>query len=345
MNRPTNLRFFSALAGLLLFAGLFSASAQKRKTPPPPIPESLPAVVVVSVKHGDNIPAAIERKVDAAFALALFASEKFRAIPFAVRDSALTELRTRHADVTAAQLAGHLGAAQAAFVTVNRLNNILRVAVSCRRGQNFGELTEGVGYAVLKYRKGSQDSILYDPPLLQAVQRAFAAAQGDSMMYRRADADMRVFPAKLLVPTHLEFVEKFRTASPMFEAEKKAVVAYDAVQTIFTAAKDHPLYVPLDVDTRDSVYALANLFEVENANPPNVLELKVLYQLEVRHCILSALTQETVSDLTLTMKLCEITPDGNLRLLRNEKTALGGDKIADLQKALKHLTRKILRER
>ncbi len=318
------------------------SSAQTKQIPPT---ESLPAVAIVNVRLGANIPEAVIRKTDAAFALALFASDKYRLIPFAERDSALASMRRENPDVTAAQLAQRLGAAQAAFVTVNRLQNILRVSVSCRYGQNFADLREGIGYAVLKYRRGGEDSILYDPALLIAAQRAFAASQGDSMMYKKADRDMRVFPAKLLVPTHLEFKQKVGTASTLFDPQKKPVTAYDAMQTIFLAAKDHPLYVPLDVDTRDSVYALANLYDVENANPPNVVELRALYQLEIRHCLMSELTQETKDALSLGMKLCEITADGNLRLLREEKLAVDGDRVKDLQRALTKITRKILRER
>lgn len=334
-------RFGLPLAVCLLIAAAQSF-AQTKQIPPV---DSLSAVVIVNVKLGANVSDAVIRKTDAAFALALFASDKYRLIPFADRDSVLAEMRKENPEVTAAQLAQRLGASQAAFVTVNRLQNILRVSVSCRYGQNYSELREGIGYALLKYRRGGEDSILYDPALLIAAQRAFAASQGDSMLYRKAEREMRVFPAKLLVPTHLEFVKKVETTSTLFDPQKKPVTAYDAMQTIFLAAKDHPLYVPLDVDSRDSVYALANLFDVENANPPNVIELKTLYQLEIRHCLMSKLTQETKDDLTLEMKLCEITPDGNLRLLRGEKTALAGDKIVDLQRALTKTTRKILRER
>lgn len=305
----------------------------------------LPAIVVVNVKNSETVPAAISGKVDAAFALALFASDKFRSIPFAVRDSVLNVMRKENPDVTAAALATRLGAEQVAFVTVNRLQNILRVAVSCRYGSDFGQLREGIGYAVLKYRKGAEDSILYDPSLLLAIQRAFALSQADTLMYAKAERDMRAIPAKLLAPTHLEFVEKVGTSSTLFEPKQKPIVAYDAIQTIFVAAKDHPLYVPLDIDTRDSIYALANLYEVENANPPNTLELRVLFQVEIRTCLMAKLTQENESDVSLEMKLCEITSDGNLRLLRQEKTLLTGDKLADLRKGIQRLTKKILRER
>lgn len=323
-------------------------SAQKRKSAgqaQSAQSRPLPAVVVVSVKNSETVPATISGKVDAAFALAMFASEKFRSIPFAVRDSVLGVMRQETSDVTAGALAQRLGAEQVAFVTVNRLQNILRVAVSCRYGKDFEQLREGIGYAVLKYRKGSEDSILYDPSLLLAIQRAFALSQADTLMYAKVERDMRAIPAKLLAPTHLEFVEKVGTTSTLFEPKQKPIVAYDAMQTMFIAAKDHPLYVPLDVDTRDSIYALANLYEVENENPPNVLELRVLFQVEIRTCLMAKLTQENETDLSLEMKLCEILSDGNLRLLRQEKSMLSGDKLADLRKGIQRLTKKILRER
>ncbi len=335
-------RFHSVFIIIAFAISINCSLAQKSSSV---LKNELPAIVVVNIQRGDNVAESIVQKVDPAFALAMFASNKYRSISFAERDSVLTLLQKENHDVTASLLASHLGAQQIAFITINRLQNILRVSLACRYGPNYAELREGIGYALLKYRKGSEDSILYDPSLLIAIQRAFAAAQGDSMMYRKAEMDLRVYPAQLLAPTHLEIKQKVETTSLLFNPMQKPVVAYDAMQTIFLAAKDHPLYVPLDVDTRDSVYALANLYDVENANPPNVLELKVLYQLDIRQCIMSELTLETRDDIVLKMKFCEIMPDGNLRLLREEKTMLAGDKVSDLQKALAKTTRKLLRER
>ncbi len=299
-------------------------------------------VVIAAVQTGLNVPTSLEYKIDAAFGLACFASGKYTAISYAARDSAARSLEAQHKEPTALAVAKELRADRILFVQISRIANILRVQVASAKGENFVQTTRSEGYSLLKYHR-DDSTIIYDPSLLEALQRAFAGAEGDSMMYAKADSDMRVFPAPPLAIVGIEFRDSLKTRSKIFDVQQQPVTGYDAVLTIFQIAKESNKFTVFDMDTRDTIYATSHLEYVENNKPPSVAELKILRDYGITHCI-TGMVLRNEQNTVLTLQLCAISPTGKLTKVRAEKGVITDeDSIAEFRQVITRLTKKILK--
>ncbi len=331
----------------LLFVTAFSFSSASQKAKKKAAEEkktsktALLRVLVASVQTGPNVPASLDRKVDAAMGLACFASNHYAAISFAARDSVVQKLQSEGKEPSALAVATELKADRIVFVQINRIANMLRVELASSKGEKFAETGKGEGYSLLKYH--TDTSIVYDPSLLEALQRAFAAAEKDSLMYLVAEKDMRVFPAPPLAVVGIEFRDSLKIISKIFDLKSQPVNGYDAVLTIFQTAKESSKYAVFDMDTRDSIYALENLVYVENNKAPSVVELKVLYKYGIQYCITGSISR-TEESTVLTLQLCAITPDFTLKKIRAERAIISDeDSIAELRQSLTRLTKKLLK--
>jgi len=298
--------------------------------------------VIAAVQLSSNIPAAIEYKLDAAFGLACFASGKYTAISFAARDSAARMVESQGKEPTALTVARELKADRLLLVQVSRIENILRVQVASAKGENFAQVTRSEGYSLLRFHQ-NDSTILYDPSLLEALQRAFSAAEGDSMMFANADKDMRVFPAPPLAIIGIEFIDSVKTLSKIFDIKQQPVNGYDAALTIFQTAKSSNTFTAFDIDTRDTIYAIEQLEYVENNKPASVVELKILYKYGITHCIVGSLIRSEKGTI-LTLQLCNLSSNGTLTKIRSQRGIItDDDSIAELRLMLTRLTKKILK--
>lgn len=331
------------LSGSLVFAQNKTNSKQLKQKEVKTAKSVAPLrVVIAAVQTGVNVPATLEYKLDAAFGLACFASGKYTAISYAARDSAARSLEAQHKEPTALTVARELRADRIIFVQISRIANILRVQVASAKGENFAQTTRSEGYSLLKYHR-DDSTIIYDPSLLEALQRAFAGAEGDSMMYAKAESDMRVFPAPPLAIVGIEFRDSLKTRSKIFDVQQQSVTGYDAVLTIFQTAKASNKFTVFDMDTRDTIYATSHLEYVENNKPPSVAELKILRDYGITHCI-TGMVLRNEQNTVLTLQLCSISPTGKLTKVRAEKGVITDeDSIAEFRQVITRLTRKILK--
>lgn len=338
------------LVVVLLIACSSFAFAQRTKSHPPKsktvskqVQTSAPLrAVIAAVQLSANVPASLEYKVDAAFGLACFASGKYTAVSFAARDSAARMVESQGKEPTALTVAHELKADRLLFVQVSRIENILRVQVASAKGDNFAQTTRSEGYSLLRFHQ-NDTTILYDPSLLEALQRAFAAAEGDSMMFAKAEKDMQVFPAPPLAIIGIEFIDSVKTLSKIFDAKQQPVNGYDAVLTIFQTAKTSNKFTAFDMDTRDTIYAIEQLEYVENNKPASLVELKILYKYGITHCIVGSLIRSEKGTI-LTLQLCELSPNGKLTKIRSQRGIISDDdNIGELRQMLTQLTRKILK--
>ncbi|MBI3259184.1 MAG: hypothetical protein HYZ54_06900 [Ignavibacteriae bacterium] len=298
--------------------------------------------VIAAIQLGNNVPASLENKLDAAFGLACFASSKYTAVSFAARDSAARTLQSKQQEPTALSVAKELKADRLLFVQVSRIVNILRVQVASAKGENFDKITRSEGYSLLRFHQ-NDSTIMYDPSLLEALQRAFAAAEGDSMMYANAESDTRVFPAPPLAIVGIEFRDSLKTRSKIFDIQQQPVTGYDAVLTIFQEAKESNKFTVFDMDTRDTIYSASHLEYVENNKAPSVVELKILHDYGITYCI-TGMILRTEQNTILTLQLCSISPSGKLTKVRAEKAPVNDeDSIGELRKVLTRLTKKLLK--
>lgn len=301
---------------------------------------TVPAMLA-SIQLGPELVNVTPSKVDAAFELAANVSEYYRLIPSTRRDSLISVLKSQSKQPTAVSAANLLKPERLFFARVNAFKNLLRVELISRRPPEYSTETRGVGYAILRYRvQDSAGTILYDPTILEAMQRAMMAVEGKGDMFLKADGKLNVQPAETIVVGGIDFQDNgIRQKWELFE--DKVVNSYDAVETIFKLLKDNPRFVAIDTDTRDSMLAMSNLFMVENYNPPTKQEIEALDRFEVRKYVTGVLKRMSPSDAELTLTLCAIE-NGNLTIIKTEKAALKEDNILKLREAIEVATRKLI---
>ncbi len=278
-------------------------------------------------------------KVEGALNAAALLSRKYLLIPLSVRDSVSDLIRNSGGEPNVLNVAKRLQADKILFVKVARFGNTMRMGITAVDVDIVEAKTSGEGWAFLRYRK-SEEEPLYDPSLLVAAQRALASSFRDSNMYSERKGKFRVFPAAPLVVGGIEY--KNDTTARLWEIfDSKVVTSYDAVETIFEAARESDKYVPYDIATRDSVYALFNLRVVENYSPPSAFELQTLNKFDVEYYITGKLTRKE-KGARLELGLYEII--GNkLKPVRKAEGLFESDDIKKYRKLLKRLTREILK--
>lgn len=293
-------------------------------------------VMLASAKSGAQALEISADKIDAALQLATQISGNFEAIPLGKRDSLVKILGK---EATALTIAKQLDVDQLLFVRVDRMENIIRLALTVKFAPDFTTSAEAVGFALIRSRNEKTGVRMTDPALLEALQRALCQAEKNPALFAQAQGTLRVLPAEPLVVGGIDFQDKGIT--PKWSIfEEKIVVSFDAVQQIFRAAKNNPNFVVYDTDTRDSIFAMKNLFMLENYRSPSVLELKILEQFEVRKYITGTLAR-TAEGAKLTLFLCSIS-GGKLTTIKSESAVIESDKRADFNVALKKVTEKIL---
>lgn len=298
-----------------------------------------PKLLIARIETGDNVPKEIAAKVPPAFNLVAFASNKYEMIRMTANDSASKFLRAQGITPVISKVTEFLNAQKVVYVNIQRLHNLLRVEVLEQGYPKFEDSQSGVGFALLRYRK--DDSIIYDIPLLHALQRAFAVAENDSLMFDKADNDMRRYPAPTVVPTGMVFKDIYKNLNKIYDAKLQIINAYDAVQIIVNAGKDHPKFTLVDVDTRDSIYAMLNLYGVENNRAPIEKELDILARIGIEYIISG--TAENKKDFSeITLELRKLNKDGTSTLVRGVKEIITTDKIEDFRKAVERSTKVLL---
>ena len=279
-------------------------------------------------------------KADAALVAAVKLSQKYSIAPMTVRDSLAQTLAENDKKPTAKKIAEIMNADKLIFMTVNRLKNMIRVEIAAKGPDPASKARRGIGYALIRYYKQQRDDIpLIDPTLLHATQRAFAAAMNDSSMFSHLEGDLEVYPARTLVIGGLIFQNDSRFRDwELFDY--KEINSYDAVETIFKAATESRQYVPYDVASRDSIYAIYNMYGVENYKSPSTFELEALSELEVQSYITGMFTR-TEEGATIELYLADIE-NSRLEINKSAAGSISEDDIEEFREELQRLTRELL---
>jgi hypothetical protein len=297
-------------------------------------------IMVANVEPGRGLsPDFTISKVYAALNFAAGLSSKYQVISPEEIDSTTILLSKSFTIPSVENVAINLGADRIFFITVNQIKNMLRVEIV---GSKPGDTTfkgSGTGYSLLHYRNNKTYKPLYDPSLLEALQRAFAAEEDDSAMFANASGKFRVFPAKTLAIGGIAFVND-TTLPPWSIFENKIIKSFTLAETIFEAAKDSPNYTVYDIDTRDSIYAIFNMYAVENCNPPTRQEIDALQKFQVER-FLSGVMMRNNSGITVEIYLCDMN-NGIFKIIDSDKQNIDTDSMEKLQKLIKQMTAKLL---
>ena len=302
---------------------------------------SKPTIMIAEVMLGNEMPLQLIAKTDAAMAIALGAADKFRYIPFSARDSVAGVFKSLNAEPTAYNVGQEIKAEVIMFIHMRQLGNLLRVDIQAKTGVDYKESVSGVGLALLRYRD-SANAIVYDPTIVEAIQRAMCAITGDSNLYAHVeDSSYIVFPAEPLVFLNMKFDNtKQKSAWAIFQDNE--VNSFYALQTLFEAATSLKHVIPIDLDTRDSVYALKQIYGVENYVQSTKEELKVLYDVGFLYAM-SGSIEKTSDGADITLTLFEITSQSTLKKVKSLTAGYSDDTLEGFRKTAMKLLRRLLR--
>lgn len=300
-----------------------------------------PTIMIAEVILGKEMPLQLIQKSDAALAIALGASNKFRYIPFSARDSVAGLFKSLNAEPTAYNVGQELKAEGIVFLRINQLGNLLRVDIQAKTGTDYQQSITGTGLALLRYRDSS-DAIVYDPTLIEAMQRAMCAITGDSNLYAHVeDSAYSVYPAEPLVLLNMKFdIKKQKTSWAIFQDNE--VNSFYSLQVLFEAASSLKHVIPIDLDTRDSVYALKQIYGVENYVEPTKEELKILYDVGLTYAVNGSI-EKTNDGADLTLTLSEITSTSKLKKIKSLTAGISDDSLEGFKKSAVKLLRRLLR--
>lgn len=295
---------------------------------------------LAAVTYGNSVSEEVtDHKVDAALHIALELTNKYKHIPLRQVDSVIHFFREKNErDPKAYEIAKELKADRMVFVHVNQLKNMLRVDLVLQPSKGKKKY-KGMGYDLLHFHHITDGRALYDPTLLTALQRAFADAINKKNLYADAKGSLKVFPAETMVIGGLMFADNSEYKDwDLFI--KQEIVSYDAVESIFEVAINHPKYAVYDVDSRDSIFAIYNMFGIENHKAPTRNELNALKEMGVKKYV-TGLFKRTKEGAEVELHYCDIST-GFIVIKKSEKAKLDKDNLLELRKVVKAVTRKLL---
>jgi hypothetical protein len=299
--------------------------------------QTVQGVVIGGIQHGtDSL--ITPYKIEAALALACELSPSYRLIPNERRDSVVRGMGTD--SVTVMAVAERLGAELIAFISVGRVANLVRVELVVVGGEGWVVTSTGVGYAVSSFVDDSTGRRVMDPALLSAMQRALCRTTIRPDLYAAADSGFIVRPTTLMATGGFVFAAQDSSLAPWSVFREKIAASYDIASTIVAALRRHDTATVIDIESRDSIYATAGLFMVENYNPPSRSELETLKAFEVTHIITGrAERKRGGADLTLTVN--RIDANGIYTPLASATTTVAVDSKLALQDGVRECLRRL----
>jgi hypothetical protein len=278
-------------------------------------------------------------KVEAGLTVALELTEQYHLVNSQLRDSLIRE-KAPGRDVSIGEAMRLIVAGGSVFANVQRKAHLIRAEVIIVTGPGVTIESRGVGYGLIRLQREGSETVLADPAILEALQRATALALKDSLVYAKLEAPFNVKPAALLAMGGIAY--KNDETLPQWDIyEKKVTTSFDLMQTAVGALARNEQVVVLDAETRDSMFADARLYMVENYNASSRDELTTLAAFEVTRMITGSLTR-TAKGATLQLQFGTLDNKGQLRAARTTEQAVPNDSVDDLRTAMVKGLRELL---
>jgi hypothetical protein len=332
--RPLRIRYTALMACLLMLSVGNVVAVEGQDTEPP-------HVMLAGLTIDTSDQAITSGKVEAALALAADLSARFHYISTYQRDSILMASGKGQGGLTAIDAARIVEARYLAFVRVQRLHHLVRSEVVLHDAWGIRPERRGAGFASLRLHH-VDESVLADPAVLASLQRALALAFADSTMFAMADSGLRARPGDLAAVGGIEF-----TNDPTMESwnlfKEKVAVSYDIVQNIIHGLADSERVTLLDVETRDTLYAMFGLHLTENYNQVSAIEVSHLRKSEVTHLITGAL-QRSSGGAVLRLAWNRIEPEDRFTSLSTVSETITSDSKEELRKAVARAIARLIRD-
>lgn len=287
----------------------------------------MPATISLRAPDTLLLPSVLDEAVGLAFVM----SGRYAYIPMATRDSIMNARKSEK--LTAAQTAAEVGATSMAFITVARLVNLLRVEIVLMSGPDYKQRQTGIGYASMRHARVGTDAPSLQPALLLAAQRAVMNVAKDSSLYLGLQKDLRARPATLYGVSGIAF-QQDSTIWPLWQLfDENTVVSYDMVQSIVHRLHDVDSLAVIDIETRDSMYAMARLYLVENDRSITGGEIRIFVGFDVSHVITGTFAR-VKEGARLTLFASHIDRSGSLTVLRSATRLIRKDTKDAMREAI-----------
>ena len=300
--------------------------------------QTVQKVMIGSIRSDSSDHLLSQYKVEAALALALEITGRYSLVQNTTRDSVVATMKRDSISVQMA--ADRLGAELIAFCSIARVANLIRMEVVIVGGEGWVINTTGVGFALSFLVSDSSQQRIVDPAILTATQRALSVALLDSAMYVSADSGLQARPTQLTALGGMEFVMGEDGLAPWSVFKEKIAASYDAVATVVAAMRQHPSVTVVDVESRDSLYAAAGLYMVENYNALSGIELKTLRGFDVTHVITGRFVRIR-GGAEITLSWNEIKPDASYTSIRTASSTVSVDAKLAFQDGIRSCLRQM----
>jgi len=250
---------------------------------------------------------------------------------------------------TAFDIANEISADRIFIIKVEQLMNILRAEIISAfppfvNPPDTVSTNVSEGFSLLRFFKKSNHDIIYDPALLIALQRAFAVSENDSLMFQNTVPHIAK-PAPNLVIAGIEFINDSKfTNWEIFNSP--LVNSYEYCELIFETINQTENWVVFDIDSRDVIYELFNLFLIENHIAPSANELSALRNFGVFHFISGRLERNRNGiKFTLTLnKMAEIENSnlGEIIEIKSVSETLHKNDVVEPKNIIRRLARELI---
>lgn len=279
-------------------------------------------------------------KSDAALILISNISDHFSYVDETKKNTLIDSLKSAGIkEIDAGSIAESLNANGFIIIRINRINDMLGATVKVEYLSDSLATKTGTGFANLNLKDINSQKTVFDLSLTFALQRAFAEAYNDSLMFQEAPIEYQTYPWQTMVIGGLEYIDNdvFRKWDVF---KDKVVGSYKLVETIFEASYNKSPYIIYDTATRDSIYTIFNMYGIENYDAPTHYEIEALIKLDVKNYLTGQLIRiEDGAEIKL--HLCAINKKG-LEIIKTEKTIVEFDDIKLVQEKLAEVTKKLL---
>ena len=258
-----------------------------------------------------------------------------------VSDSLVNDAANKLNSPTAFDIAKEVLADRIFIVKLEQLVNVIRVEIISANYPDTHNARTSEGIAVLHLFKKTDGMPYFDPTILAATQRAFAGIEGDSSMFLKCEEPYNIKPASNIVIAGIEFVndEKYTNwevfNNPLIKSFEYSEIIYEAICKIKN-------YVVFDMESRDALYALFNLFLIENNVMPSYNELAALRRFNVE-CYITGKIERKINGVDITLKINENTQTSNKIIKSVDREVLEND-ITKIKNVIKELAKELLAE-
>jgi hypothetical protein len=225
------------------------------------------------------------------------------------------------------------------IIKVEQLKNILRTEIISVDPLNPDTVRTSEGFALLHLFNKQTDEPVYDPTLLYALQQAFAVIENDSLMFQNLGETFDVKPVPNVVISGIEFINDTSFVSwDIFS--NQLIKSYEYSEMIFEEVHKSKDWILFDIDSRDAVYGMYNMFLIENNIAPSVNELHALQNFNIFYYI-SGKIERNKYGATISISLHHLSKDGDSKIKSYSEMLYKND-VIELKNIIKRLANKLI---